>query len=790
MFTNYLKTALRFLKRNKIFAGINMLGLSIALAVSFIILLFIINEVSYDYCHKNRKHVFRVLNHYSEFNTTQPGTPYILASTLKAEFLQVEKAANAQYVRSLKLKLGEEFITVAGAVATSSEIFDIFTIPLIGSLDAKKLLDDRNSIVLSREIAEKFFPGEEPTGKGILGLVNNEEQMFTVTGVFEDIPVNSTFRAKCFVNGFWTIEPINTTFNTTDAETNWHRDFWTTWILLSDKARLEEVENQFSSIETKYMNNGMKRSFSIQNLSDVYLKSDKLINTGLKGDIKNIRLFSAIAFLIVMVAAMNYIILSTAVSTQRSKEIGIRKTNGANNFSIRKQLIGESMLLALLVLPVAVVLMRVALPYAGKLFQTKLQVINSNIVVYILIYLILAGLIGIVSGLYTSVYLSRLKVIDVLKKAGNTGKQKQVFRSVLVLTQLVIFCSFVSSTLIIRSQYQYALQKDTGYYINDILLIDLGRNFKSYQVFLNSIKSNPNVTMAAGTMEALPMQGSMASMYPNSNDPSQKVKVEGMAVDYNFLKTMGVEVLNGREFSEEFPGDLQKSVMLNEKAVKELGIVDPIGKLVGGQTVIGIVKDFNLHSIRTDIPPTAINMTDEYIHQIAVRYRPGSLDELLPAIKSDWEKIAPDQAFRYSTIEDLLKNIYASEKNLSTIVSIFALFTLIISAFGLFGFTLFVAKSRTKEIGIRKVFGSSEKSIVYSFLKTNLILVSLAALISIPFTLYFMGSWLKGYASKVTINGWFFLISFVVAAVVVLLTVVFHSFKASQINPVKALRYE
>lgn len=319
MFTNYLKSALRFLKQNKIFAAINLLGLSIALAASFIIVLFIINEFSYDYCHKNRKQVFRVLNHYSEFNTTQPGAPYILASTLKAEFPQVEKAANAQYLRSLKLKLGEEFITVVGAVATNSEIFDIFTIRITESLDAKKLLDDRNSIVLSKEIAEKFFPGEEPTGKGIVGLVNNEEQMFTVTGVFEDIPVNSTFRANCFVNGFWTIGPINTAFNTTDSETNWDRDFWTTWILLSEMARLEEVEKQFSSIETKYLSNGMKRSFSLQNLSDVYLKSDNLVNAGLMGDMKNIRLFSAIAFLIVLVAAINYIILSTAVSTQRSK---------------------------------------------------------------------------------------------------------------------------------------------------------------------------------------------------------------------------------------------------------------------------------------------------------------------------------------------------------------------------------------------------------------------------------------------------------------------------------------
>jgi len=789
MFKNYLKTALRFLKRNKIFAGINMLGLSIALAASYIILLFIINEVSYDYCHKNRKHVFRVLNHYSEFNTTQPGAPYILASALKSEFPQVEKAANAQYVRSLKLKLGEEFITVAGAVATSSEIFDIFTIPLIESLDAKELLDDRNSIVLSKEIAEKFFPGELPTGKGIVGLVNNEEQIFTVTGVFEDIPVNSTFRAKCFVNGIWSVGPINTAFNTTDAETNWNFDFWTTWVLLADKVRLEDMESQFRDLEKKYPS-GIKRTFSLQNLSDVYLYSDHLINAGIRGNIKNIRLFSAIAFLILLVASINYIILSTAVSTGRSKEIGIRKTNGADNNNVKIQLLSESVILAMLVLPIALILTWFGLPFAGKLFQTRLNIIDSNLFFYFIVYLFLTIFIGLSSGIYTSAWLSRLKVVDVLKSTSKSGNRKQIFRSFLIVIQLVIFCTFVSSTLIIRSQYNFALNKDPGYHNSNILLIDLGRNFKNYSAYINSIQTYPNVIKAAGAMQSLPTLSSMSTMYPHFTNAEQQVKLEGMAIDFDFLKVMGIQVVEGRDFSRDFSSDLTQSTILNEMAVKELGIVDPVGKKLGGSTIIGIVKDFNLHSFHTDIPPLQINMTDRYIQQVAVHYQPGTLGSLLPLLEAEWKVAAPDRPFRYTNIEEIIQGLYSTEKNLSAIVSIFALFTLLIAAFGLFGLTLFVAKSRTKEIGIKKVFGSSEKSIVYSFLKTNLILVSLAALLSIPFTLYFMGNWLKGFASKVTINGWFFLISFVIAAIVVVLTVVVQSYRASRINPVKALRYE
>ncbi|MBK7625802.1 MAG: FtsX-like permease family protein [Bacteroidales bacterium] len=286
------------------------------------------------------------------------------------------------------------------------------------------------------------------------------------------------------------------------------------------------------------------------------------------------------------------------------------------------------------------------------------------------------------------------------------------------------------------------------------------------------------------------MQGSMSSMYPHFQDKTLKVKVEGMAVDYNFISTMGIKVLEGREFSQEFGSDLKQGVMLNEAAVKQLGITDPLGKQIGGATIIGIVNDFNLHSIHSDIPPISIHMTDKYIQQVAVHYKPGTLNAILPMLEAEWKKAAPDRPFRYTAIEDLIKNIYSSERNLSTIVSIFALFTLLIAAFGLFGLTLFVSRSRTKEIGIKKAFGSSGQAIIMSFLKNNLVLVVIASFISIPVTIYFMSGWLSNFAYKTPISWWFFAVSFAVAATVVLFTVYFHSYKASRINPVKALRYE
>ena len=790
MIKNYLITALRFLKQNKVFAGINMMGLSIALAVSFIILLYVINELSYNSYHKNRNQVYRVLNYSVNFKSTQSVTPYILATALKKEFPQVEKAISERSIKGFKLKVKNEFVNVSNVIATDSEIFDFFTIPLIDGTQKRDLLVDQNSIVLSRELAEKLFGGANPIGKEVVGKIKKEEQIFVVKGIFENIPVNSTFRAQCFVNNKWSINEINKTFEINNAEVSWDSDFWITWVLLTKDCDVADLVKQFRAFEIKNLGDKPNNNYSLQNLSDVYLGSEEVENSGIKGNMNNVKLFSAIALLIMLVASINYIILSTAVSSGRAKEIGIRKTNGAGINSIRNQLLSESILIALLVLPIALFLAWFAFPYAGKLFQTQLQIINSNIIVYILVYLSLTVFIGAVSGLYTSAYLSKLTVMDILRGTAQSGKGMIPFRSVLIVLQLVIFCAFVSGTLIIRSQYRYALEKDLGYFNKDVLLIKVGYDFKEYSAFINGLKSYPNVIMAAGVMDRLPMEVSGITMIPHYQNKEVNVQVEILAIDFNFLKAMGIPIIKGRDFSEVFGGDLTKSVILNEIAVKKLGIINPIGEKFLGKTIIGVVKDFNLHSIRSEIPPLFLFLSDSYIEQVAVHYKTGALNALLPVIELELKKAAPGLPFSYSSIEDHIESLYASEKNLNIIVSIFALFTMLIAAFGLFGLTLFVARNRTKEIGIKKVFGSSEQLIAFSFLKESIILVLVAGVISIPITFYFMNKWLNNFAYKVDISWWIFVVAIAVAAIVVLSTVVVHSIRASRINPVEALRYE
>ncbi len=790
MVANFIKSALRFLKHNKVFALINLTSLSIALAVSFIILLYVINELSYNHFDKKRHRVYRVLSNYVEYNLTFAETPFVLAEVMKDQFPQVEKAIRVKQISGFSIMLNNDLINIENAIATDSEIFDIFTLHLTQGQNNNDLLDDNNSIVLSQNLAEKLFPGHDPTGQKVAVFINNKENIFTVTGVFKDIPENSTLKSDCFINSSWTIEPINRTFKINDADQSWVYPNWQTWVLLSRDYNPEVFENQFRSIEVKYMGEKPRYHYYLQRLDNVYLGSDNIIKAGITGNKNNLRLFSAVAVVILIVAALNYIILSTAISTGRGREIAIRKTFGANKRILKIQLLNESIILTMIVFPVALILMKISLPFAEKLFETQINIFRSNILTYVFVYLSLILIIGIISGQYTSSFLSKLKVMEILRANYLYGKSKQLLRSLLIIIQLVIFSVLVSSTLIIHSQYRYALNRNPNFFQHDVIMIDLGGEFKDYSTFLNNIKSNPNVIMASGSLWSLPTSNRSIDRVPNFQNKDNIVQVERMKVDYNFLQTLGVPLAEGREFSKDFGSDIDQSVILNETAVKTLGITNPLGKVIGGSTIIGVVKDFNIHSIHSDIPPLLISVSNQNIQQLAVHFKPGTLNAILPMFETEWGKINTDKKFQYTKIEDIIRELYSSESNLNLIIFIFTIFTLIIAAFGLFGLSLFIAKSRTREIGIKKVLGSSKKSILYSFLLKNIILVTLATLLSIPITVYLMTKWLMNFAYKPGIQWWIFLFSFIFSLIVVISAVFGQAFRVSRINPIKAIRYE
>lgn len=787
-----LKTALKFLRKNTVFTVINLLGLSIALAVSFIIILYVVNEFSYNRHHENRNNVYRVLNHYLDFEVIQTGTPYILAETLKDEFPQVKEAINVRFLRGFSVRKDNEYINVRRAVGTSSGIFDIFTLPLIGSIGEEGLLDDKYSICLSEDLARKLFENGDAVGQELTAIINNEEQILRVTAVYKDIPENSSFQASCLVNGFWNIAPINEIFEEDHADRSWVRSFWYTWILLDRNASPCDFENQFRGLEAKYHPPTRNVNYSLQNLSDIYLKSNHIIDNFHNGNQRDIMMFLSIAFLIVLVAAINYIVLSTAISTGRLKEIGIRKTNGAKPGELRTQLLVESLMLTVMVLPLAVYLMSLGLPHAMNLFQKDIHIIKGNMAWYALVYISLTLVVGLASGLYTSAWLSRQNVIKVLKSPFTHGKNKSYLRASLIVLQLVIFCFFVSSTLIINAQYRFAINKDPGFYNENIVFLNMGEDFPNYMPLLKEVKSSPYVISASGTGQTLPISGRAMIVVPHTEDPDKMVTVVKTEQDFDFLQTMGINLIQGRYFSADYGTDRsQYACIINETAVNQLGISEPIGhEIIEGFTIVGVVNDFLFQSIHHEIQPFMIILTDEYIEHIAVRYDPGDFGLVLTQLKESWEKFAPDQSFSYSLVEDLTRRLYRKEKSLITTATISATFTLLIAVMGLFGLTLFMTRLRTKEIGIKKAMGSSVAQIVFSFVRINLLYVIIAVAASTPITIIVMRQWLMSYAERVEIAWWFFAFTFVIAALVVVLTVIMHSYKAARVNPVEALRYE
>jgi putative ABC transport system permease protein len=790
MVRNFLICALLLLKKNKIFTLINTLSMSIALAVSYIIMLYVTNELSYDRCHTNYKRIYRVLNYYADYNKSYTETPYVLASALKSEYPQVEHSVGVRSTFGIRIQAEDKLYTISEAIFADSEIFDIFTIPIVQKVQQGDLLEDKNSIVISQELARKIFTGQDPIGKKITINSSAGDLDFFVQAVFRDLPPNSTFKAQCILSSKLYIENLNIAYNVTNSDKDWTNNSVVTWILLSENSDAKELEKQFKAFEVKNLGQNSHYHYLLQNLSDVYLGSEDIGNTGIKGNMKNIRLIIAIALVIILVASTNYVILSTTVSSERMKEIGLRKTFGASNNEIKYQLYIESVLMAIGIMPISVLIMWLSLPSASKLFQTTIQIIPLNIPVYILIAFTLTLFIGILSGLYISTILSKLDINNILKNSIQTGKRKTQLRSSLIVFQLIVFCFFVSSVLIIRSQYKYAIKRDPGHYNKNIVILNLGRNFNGYSGLLNNIRANANVITAAGCAESVPMQNSATGLFQHFQDKEVRVQLEVMYVDFDFLETMGIELVDGRSFSREFGSDQLGSVILNETAVKKLGIVNPVGQKIAGSTIVGVVRDFNLHSIHTEISPTEIVLQNEINWQLVVRYIPGSFNNVRQMLESEWKKYGGDLPFSYNTIEDLIASRYSSEKMLSLSVGIYAIIAILIASSGLFGLTLFIVRTRTKEIGIKKVFGCSEKTITYSFLWENFILVLVAGTISIPVTLYFMTNWLENFSYKTDISWWAFVIPFLVSLIIVQLTVFVYSYNVSHIDPVDSLKYE
>jgi putative ABC transport system permease protein len=802
MIKSYLKTAWRNIRKNKLFSFINILGLSIGIATCFIIMLYVQDELSYDRFNKNAANIVRVVFHANinggkiDESVTMPP----VAQTMKKDFPEVQDATRIMSFGTPKIIYNNTIFKDEQFALVDPNFFSIFTVPMIKG-DAKTVLAQPNTIVLTQETAEKYFGKEEPLGK-LIQVNTDSSRLYKVTGVIKNIPANSHFHFDVF-GSMWE-----------DAKSDsWMHGGYHTYLLLKPGNDLKKIEARFPAMVKKYMGpqiqqhmglsleqftgNGNSLGFALQPLTDIHLNSNTTTEFEPGGNAMYVYIFGGVAIFMLIVACINFINLSTAGASKRAKEVGVRKVAGSGRFQLIRQFLSESILIAFFALFIAFALVQLALPAFNNISGKHL----SFDVKPILAFIGLGLLVGVIAGIYPAFYLSSFKPIAVLKGKLTSNHKSFGLRSGLVVFQFFISVALIIGTIVVYQQMRYIQNKDLGYSKEQLLIIPnsyaLGKN---EQVFKQQILQDPHIVSATVSLykPAGPSNYNNALAYPQGND---KLIVDGVDfhVDENYIPTLGIKIVNGRNFSKEFATD-SLAIILNETAAHAFGWNDitAVGKTVIRQNsdrgsnvafhVIGVVKNFNFKSLHEAVSPLYMTLNPEggLIFKIKTTDVPG----LLATMKKQWDSYKTEEPFSYNFMDDLFNKTYSTEQKTGAILNIFSVLIIFVACLGLFGLVTYTAEQRTKEIGIRKVLGASVGQVTQLLSKEFIKLVLIASLIAFPVAWWAMNKWLQSFAYRINISWWVFVVAGISALLIALITVSFQAIKAAIANPVKSLRTE
>jgi len=798
MFGNYLKTALRSLLRYKTYSTINIVGLAMGLACAILILLWVQDELSYDRFNKNASSIYRVLVQYSDQTgnlNTAPYVPSPLVKAAKAEIPEVIEAGRLERWGDKKelIKYKDKVFYEDGIASYDPEILRILSVPLVKG-ELKDLLNDRNDVVITEATARKYFGNEDPIGK----VLNwNNWQLFTVKGVLKNIPRNSHIRFN-----------VLTRYN--NEERSWPQGFtWSSfnrpiYVQLKENANVEEVNRKLTALVKR--NNERSNlpviKLFLQPLKDIHLTAGLMGEYADVRDKKYVYIYSIIAVFILCIACINFVNLSTARSAKRAKEVGLRKTIGANRSQIFKQHIAESFLLVCMSLAIALILVEILLPMFNRLSGKEL---TSAILDLKSLFGVLAIILitTVLAGSYPALYLSRLSPISVLKGGTQAGAAGTVLRKGLVVTQFSLSIILILSTIIVARQLHFLKNKDLGFRKENLVYLPIKENVgRSYNLFKTRLLQNPNI-LSVADKDIFPT-GSIegARVAKQGEDSNHGVDVIVVGVGYDYFKTLNLSILEGRDFSPEHPTDSTEALMVNEEAARQLGLNSPVGQKIhslGGRdrTIIGVVKDANFKSLHykiepqifrmlTDLTPSEVNLYGV----ILVKINGQNQQDALAAIEKVWGEINPGFPLEINFLDQRYSQLYSSDQQIGTIVNYFTFLAIVISCLGLFGLVSFTAEQRTKEIGVRKVLGASDAGVVAMLTKDIAVWVLLANIIAWPIGWFAMNKWLEDFAYRIEISWWMFVLASVLALTIALLTVSWQALKAATANPVEALRYE
>ncbi len=799
MFQNYLSVAVRNLRRHPAYSLINIAGLAIGMATCILILLYIQDELSYDRYHPQADRAYRIVDDIESGGQTvqTAGTPTAWGPALKRDFPEIEFLVRMRGTGSAwVVDLGNTIYYERKVIWAEPELFEMFSMPLVSG-DPGTALVEPYSMVISEDLAFKYFGADDPMGK-VVNLDNRWD--FTVTGVMKNIPTNSHMRPDMFVS--------YTTMNVTRfrylGDWEYHLNLYT-YIRLRENVSPDEFEAKLPAFLERhagdqYREAGISLRPSLQPLVDIHLYSNRESEHEPNGDIRYVALFMAIVFLILIIACINFINLATARSEMRAREVGVRKVMGANRIQLIRQFLGESVLMAGLAAIVAVIMVQFALPGVNEIAGKQLALPLTDWIVLAALALGTA-LIGLTAGSYPAAYLSGFLPAVVMKGNPETGKKGLGMRQALVVIQFSMSIFLLVSAAVIYDQLEYIQTKRLGFDKEHVMVVPItgSHQIPNTPVLKQRLAGMPGVAGIATTtglpgMRVLPIM----EVRPEGMRPEDHLMMATLHVDENFLDVMNIDVVAGRNFSPDWGTDTTRGVLLNETAVRYLGWgapADAIGRqferlsfegVVPGR-VIGVVRDFHLRTIHEEIEPAAI-MTSTYHIFVLIRIEPEGISETIGRIEEVWNDVDPRFPLDYTFLDEDFDALYRTDHQLGEIFVVFAFLAIFVACLGLLGLASFSIQQRTREIGIRKVVGSSVSGIVMLLSKDFMKYVLLANVIAWPLAYFIMGNWLQNYAYAAEIRFEWFLAGGVLALVIAWLTIGAHAVVASRRNPVNALR--
>lgn len=816
MLRNYIKIAWRNIKSNKLYSFINVFGLTIGLTCCLLITLYIVHETSYDKHHKNIDRLYELATTFVKDgkDDPKPNTPAPMAAAMKQEYPEIMETTRllALFAEDKTLlqyqptnETPRSFYETKGYAADST-FFRLFTYNFVEGNPAT-CLNEPNTVVLSEEIAKKLFGDERALNKVIkISSNSNGDTTFTVTGVFRPAGKPTQIDARFFISmkGGGLESFVS---RQTDMAGN---NMFTTFFLLKEGTDPKALEAKFPAFVQKYIGESLKamgfykKQFLVP-VKDLHLYPAMDVNISPVGSITSLYVLGSIALFTLLLACINFMNLSTARSSKRSAEVGIRKVLGAERTGLIRQFIGESVLMSIIALVFARLITLFILPVFSYISGTQLNLSLSSDWPLLFAFLAVALVTGVLAGIYPAFYLSSFRPIKVLKGQLANSLSAVMLRKGLVVFQFIISVVLIIASVVINRQMKYLRSKDLGFIKDQQVVIPMRSNVAKqvYTPLKDAIKKNPLVenTGACFYYPGILNPSDMALRREGKNADESKL-VHTNVVDESFLQTLGMMPVAGRVFSSQFPADTNNRIVINMEAVKQIGFATP-GEAIGqslffdwrGQsysyTVVGVIKDFHFRDLHVPIAPYAFFLNNQPIYNyLVVHSKTANLSALLDQVHKSWAALNPNEPFEYSFLDEDFQKNYDTENRRSAMVEFFTAIAILISCLGLFGLATFSAEQRTKEIGIRKVLGATVADIVSLLSKDFIALVLIALVLAAPIGWYFMHRWLQDFAYRVDINWWVFVIAAVIAILIALLTISSQAIKAALKNPVKNLRTE